>query len=516
MMKKFLPAVFMFILAVSESSALVRLPSIFGDNMVLQQNAIINLWGFASPLEHVLVQMNNQTVECTTSPEGKWKVSFTPMKSDGPFEMIIKGENTIQLKNILIGEVWLCSGQSNMDFPLKKTNDAEKKIGQADFSSIRIFIVKRKVALTPQDDCEGEWLVCSPKTIGDFSGVGYYFGKNLHKELNVPIGLIQSTWGGAPAEAFMSIEVLESDPDFKPILERWEKQLEKYPDLLDEYNRNRESLLQRWIIDSTTAVNKGMAPSRKPNKPEGPGSRNTPAGLYNGMLYPLVPLSLKGVIWYQGEANAGRAHQYRKLFPALIENWRAIWNVGDFSFYFVQLPNLFRQPEPSKSGWAELREAQLLALSVPNTGMAVTIDIGDPVNLHPTNKLDVGYRLSLIAVNNDYGKNDILFSGPIYQSHHKFENKIFLNFKHTGKGLAAKNGNALKGFTIASDDKKFITASAKIEGGQVIVWNDQIKNPVAVRYAWADNPDCNLYNSSNLPASPFRTDDWKEVTFNKK
>lgn len=515
-MKKFLLILFVFITLHVDVSAIVRLPSIFNDNMVLQQNAIINLWGSASPLEHIVVEFNNQIAECDASPEGKWKVELPPIKTGGPFELIIKGNNTIKLKNILIGEVWLCSGQSNMEFPLKKTNDAEKEIAQADFSSIRIFIVKRNAASSPQEDCKGEWVVCSPKTIGDFSGVGYYFGENLHKELNVPIGLIQSTWGGSPAEAWMSNDVLESDPDFKPILERWDKQMKKYPEVLEKYNRNKKSLLKQWIIDSTDAINKGMAPPSKPNTPQGPGSRNTPSGLYNGMLYPLVPLSFKGVIWYQGEANAGRAYQYRKLFPAMIKNWRDLWKAGDFPFYFVQLPNLNRQPEPSKSGWTELREAQLITLTVINTGMAVTIDIGDPINLHPTNKSDVGYRLSLIALNKDYGQTDISFSGPIYHSCNKFENKIYINFKPTGNGLVAKDGSALKGFTIASDDKKFVAASAKIEGDQVIVWSDQIKNPAAVRYAWADNPICNLYNSTNLPASPFRTDDWNEFTFNKK
>jgi len=515
-MKKFLIILFVFFTSQVDVSAIIRLPSVFNDNMVLQQNKIVNLWGFASPHENITVEFNGQVVNGVANAQGNWKVELQPMQAGGPFEMIIKGTNTIILKNILIGEVWICSGQSNMEFPLKKTNDAEKEIAQADLPSIRIFIVKRTCASDMQEDCKGKWQVCSPKTIGDFSGVGYYFGKNLNKELEVPIGLIQATWGGSPAEAWMSNEVLESDSDFKPILERWNNQIKNYPEVLQEYNRDKDSLLKKWFSDSTVAVNKGMAPPRKPNVPEGPGSRNTPSGLFNGMIAPLVSLSFQGVIWYQGEANAGRAFQYRRLFPTLIRNWRQSWNAGEFPFYFVQLPNLFRQPEPSKSGWAELREAQLITLSEPNTGMAVTIDVGDPTNLHPTNKSDVGFRLSLIALNKDYNKKDIVFSGPIYKSFKIGNDKILLQFTHTGNGLISKNGDEIKGFTIASGDKKFVTASAKIEGDQVVVWSDQIKNPVAVRYAWADNPECNLYNGANLPASPFRTDDWEEHTFNKK
>ena len=291
--------------------------------------------------------------------------------------------------------------------------------------------------------------------------------------------------------------------------------MQEYPILFKDFNRDEQKLIDEWKIDSANAVNKGMAPPRRPSKPDGPGTRNQPAGLFNGMIFPLSPFSFQGVIWYQGEANASRAYQYRKLFPALIKNWRALWSEGDFPFFFVQLPNLNREPEPSKSGWAELREAQLMTLSLPNTGMAVTIDVGDPTDLHPKNKFDVGYRLSLIALNKIYTKEEISFSGPIYNSSRKEGNKFLIKFNHVADGLSSKDGEALRGFKIAGENKIFVDASVEIKGDMLIVWNDNVVDPISVRYAWADNPDCNLINSANLPASPFRTDDWPEVTFGK-
>jgi sialate O-acetylesterase len=447
--------------------------------------------------------------------DGSWKINLAPMEAGGPFEFKVEGKNSIILKNVMVGEVWICSGQSNMEFTLQKSDGGEEEISKADFPLIRIFIVKHKVAETPLQFCDGEWQICSPKTISQFSGVAYFFGKNLLKELNVPIGLIQTTWGGSPAEAWMSKEALITEAVFKPILTRWDKKMQEYPLLLEEFNRNEQKLIDAWKVDSADAVNKGMAPPRRPSKPDGPGTRNQPAGLFNGMIFPLAPFSFQGVIWYQGEANASRANQYRKLFPALIKNWRALWSEGDFPFFFVQLPNLNREPEPSKSGWAELREAQLMTLTLPNTSMAVTIDIGDPTNLHPTNKSDVGFRLSLIALSKVYNKEEISFSGPIYNSSRKEGNKFLIKFNHVADGLSSKDGEALRGFKIAGENKIFVDASVEIKGDVLIVWNDNVVDPISVRYAWADNPKCNLINSANLPASPFRTDDWPEVTFGK-
>lgn len=509
--------IFVLLVAISSiASADAKLPKIFGSNMVLQQNSVIKIWGTADPGEKVSVKIGDNESSCTASINGRWNVDLSEMKAGGPFNLVVEGKNKITFSNVLIGEVWLCSGQSNMEYQLKKCNDAEEEIAKANYPLIRIFIVKHKVGDSPLSDIEGEWLLCSPSTIGEFSGVGFYFGKKILEEQNVPVGLVQSTWGGTPAEAWTAKEILESDKDFVPILTRWEKQMQNYPVALEDFNKNGKKLIEEWKVDSANAVSKGMAPPRKPAKPEGPGTRNQPSGLFNGMIYPLAPYTFKGVIWYQGESNASRAYQYRKLFPAMINNWRTLWGNNSLPFYYVQLPNLLRQPEPSKSGWAELREAQLKTLSLQNTGMAVTIDIGDSTNLHPANKKDVGLRLALIALDNVYGKDEYFYSGPILKSFKIEQEKIIISFAHTANGLVAKDGKKLRGLKICGEDKVFFEAKAEVVGNEVVVWNESIKKPTAVRYAWADNPSCNLYNSAMLPASPFRTDDWPEVTFEKR
>jgi sialate O-acetylesterase len=492
----------------------VKLPKIFGNNMVLQQHSVIKIWGFANSGERIKVHIVDNKAECIADSNGKWSIELSQMKAGGPFDLVIEGKNKITLSNVMVGEVWLCSGQSNMEYQLRRCTGSEEEIGKASYPLIRIFIVKHNVAESPLNDVEGEWLLCDPKNIGEFSGVGFFFGKKLFEELNVPIGLIQATWGGTPAEAWTAKNILEPDEDFKPILARWNKQVEEYPTELEEWNRNKDNLLKKWSADSLDAVAKGAARPRKPKRPE-LGTKNQPGGLYNGMIYPLVPLSFQGVIWYQGESNAMRAYQYRKLFPALINNWRAVWGRNELPFYFVQLPNLIRKAAPSQSGWAELREAQLKTLSLHNTGMAVTIDIGDSTNLHPANKTEVGLRLALVALYNVYHRDEFFCSGPIFKSF-KIENgKVIVSFNHTGVGLITKDGKKLRGFKICGEDKVFVDANAEIVANNVVVWCDTIINPVAVRYAWADNPQCNLYNSAMLPASPFRTDDWPEVTFEK-
>lgn len=515
-MKKLILIFLLLQLTVLAQSAKIKLPSIFGDNMVLQQNQKINIWGTAGSGEKISIRICDYSIECVADENGKWKTEIPPMKHGGPFEMTIAAGDTIKLKNILIGEVWLASGQSNMEMQLFKCAGGADEIINANYPSIRFFIVKHKVAAQTMDDCEGEWVECSPKSAKNFSGAAFYFAKNLYEGLQLPVGVIQSTWGGTPAEAWMPVEILNSDPDFKPILERWNKKMDVYPTAIKDYNLSKDKLIAEWRVDSAKAEASGMAPPRKPPVPEGPGNRNTPGGLYNGMIYPLAPFNLRGVIWYQGEANASRAHQYRKLFPTLINNWRELWSNDNLPFYFVQLPNFFRQPEPSKSGWKELREAQLHALKLPNTGMAVTIDIGDPMNLHPENKKDIGLRLSYWALNKIYGKKDVICSGPIYESHEIKGDKIILKFVQMDSPFLIKGGGDLKGFEIAGSDKIFYTANAEINGQNILVWNDKVKSPVSVRYAWSDNPDCNLFNKAGLPASPLRTDDWPEFTFGKK
>jgi sialate O-acetylesterase len=342
--------------------------------------------------------------------------------------------------------------------------------------------------------------------------VAYFFGRYLHKELNVPVGLIHTSWGGTPAEAWTRREVLEANPDCAPILKRYDDAVAKYPQAMKEY----EQKLAEWKEAAQKAKAESTNPPRRPGEPFGPGHPHSPAGLYNAMIAPLIPYGIAGAIWYQGESNAGRAYQYRTLFPDMIKNWRNDWGVGKFPFLFVQLANFMKtKPEPDESAWAELREAQTMTLALPNTGMAVIIDIGDADDIHPKNKQDVGKRLALWALANTYGKK-LVYSGPIYKSMKVDGNSIVLSFDHVGGGLVAKGGEELEGFAIAGSDKKFVWADARINGDTVIVSSDKVSEPVAVRYAWADNPVCNLYNKEELPASPFRTDEWPGVTAENK
>ncbi len=489
----------------------VKLPALISDNMVLQSGAEVPIWGTADPGEEVIVTLGDERIAATADSEGKWMAKLTPMEAGGPFEITIAGNNTVTLHNVLVGEVWVCSGQSNMQWSVSGSVNAEQEIAQSDYPMIRLFTVKRVVANQPLRDTEGSWVTCGPDAVGSFSAAGYFFGRDLHKELNVPVGLIHSSWGGTPAEAWTSLAELESDPEFKSIFDRWEKIFENY----FQAKRQHEQKLAQWKQEAQKAKDEGKPVPRKPRPPLGPGHPHSPGGLYNGMISPLIFYAIKGAIWYRGESNAGRAYQYRKLFPTMIHNWRSSWGQGDFPFLFVQLANYkAAQPLPAESAWAELREAQLMTLSLPNTGMAVTIDIGEAKDIHPKNKQDVGHRLALAALAVAYGR-DVVYSGPIYESMTVERDKVRLRFKHSNGGLLAKGDKQLEGFAIAGQDRKFAWAEAKIEGDAVVVWSNAVPQPIAVRYAWADNPVCNLYNEAGLPASPFRTDNWPGVTVGK-
>jgi sialate O-acetylesterase len=448
----------------------------------------------------------------TADQDGKWAFNMNCPEAGGPYEMTLTGKNAITIKNIMAGEVWVCSGQSNMQWSVKASANPEQEIAEANYPDIRLFTVERKVAQQPQSDCTGSWTSCSPETVPDFSAVAYFFGRELHKRLDVPIGLIHTSWGGTPAEAWTRRDALEADADFEPILTRYDDAIAKYPQAKEEY----EKKLEEWKQAAEKAKAEGEKAPRKPRPPFGPGNPHSPAGLYNAMIAPLIPYGIQGAIWYQGESNAGRAYQYRKLFPAMIKNWRDDWGQGDFPFLFVQLANFMAiKPEPGESAWAELREAQLMTLSLPNTGMAVIIDIGEAEDIHPKNKQDVGKRLALWALAKTHGK-ELVYSGPIYKSMKAEGNQVILNFDHVGGGLVAKADEQLKGFAVAGEDRKFVWADARIDGDTVVVSSEDVSEPVAVRYAWADNPVCNLYNKEGLPASPFRTDDWPGVTVDKK
>ena len=489
----------------------VKLPAIIGDNMVLQRAIDVPIWGWADAGEKVTVTMGDQSKSATACDKGKWMVRLDSMKEGGPTKMTVAGKNTITVENILIGDVWVCSGQSNMGFTVRSAINAEAEIASADYPEIRLFSVPLVGTQEPQYDCKGRWLVCSPETVANFTAVGYFFGRELYKNIKMPVGLINTSWGGSSCEAWVRRDLLEADPAYADLLSSFAKRCAEYDP--EKAKANYEKQKARWKEAVAKAKAEGKPAPRAPRAPRDPRTgQHRPANLYNGMILPILPYAIRGAIWYQGESNAGRAYQYRDLFPKMIKNWRDDWAQGDFPFYFVQLANFMAvKPEPAESAWAELREAQTMTLSHPNTGQAVIIDIGEATDIHPKNKQDVGKRLALWALVKDYGR-DLVYSGPMYKSMKKDGNKIVVSFDHVGGGLVAKGGDTLKGFAIAGDDKKFVWADAKIDGDKIVVSSPDVANPVAVRYAWADNPVCNLYNKEDLPACPFRTDEWPGVT----
>jgi len=638
---KIVLSVFCFLLVfVSRIEAKVSLPKFFSDNMVLQRDMPLKIWGYAAKGETVIVSFNNQEKTVRADKSGKWVVTLDAMKYGGPFQMKILGkDNTIELKNILIGDVWICSGQSNMEWQLKETIDSEIEIKQSANPNIRLLTVEKAIKYKEADDIEnGSWQECNPETSQYFSAVGYYFGKELESELNIPIGLINTSFGGTDIQTWTSWETMLKTDDYKKYVGKTieqsvgynSKNVEKYMDAM----KNEIGLVQEWYKDTQTegwkkmyvpkiwdgdlADDDGVIWFRKevelPGSAEGkPGTfyltpvddadktyingtfigetwswdspriykvpegilragKNTivvrvedvqsmggiygdpdelylevdghnyflagewdykpsvltsqygvktigansfAALLYNGMVKPLVGYGIKGVIWYQGENNDHEAYKYRTLFPNLINDWRSQWGY-DFPFLWVQLAN-YKQinNQPTDSNWAELREAQNMALRLPRTGQAVITDIGEADDIHPRNKKDVSHRLFLNALKTAYEK-DIFSMGPVYDSMKKEGNKIILKFTNTGTGLSTSDKDKygyVKGFTIAGEDEKFVWAKAYIEGNNIVVFSEKIDNPVSVRYGWADNPhDNNLINSSGLLASPFRTDNWKGIT----
>ena len=488
-------------------SAQLRLPAIISDNMILQQNAKVALWGWGQPGEKVIIvnDWNNKTVTTIADASGKWLTYVTTTKAGGPYRLTFKSSNTIEVKNILFGEVWLSSGQSNMEFFVGKIANSSytgvvnysEVIKDANHPGIRLIDVPNKVADEPLADFKGEWKLCNSKTIDTFSAVAYFFAREINKATGFPVGIINSTWGGTPAESWTKKEVLQADADLDPILVRYQKALDAFPSESEKY----KATLAAWRSDSSKT--KGAAP----RGPMGPNSNRSPAKLYNGMIVPIEPYTIKGVIWYQGESNADRAFQYRKLFPAMINNWRSDWSNPKLPFYFVQI-------SPHRSQNPEIRDAQLYVYRhLPYTGIAVTTDNGDSLNIHPRNKELVGKRLSLWALHNEYGQKNLVVSGPLYKSMKVEGNMIRISFDFD-KGLVAKDGD-LKEFTIAGEDEKFVPANARIEGNTVVVRSDEVNHPKAVRFAWSNVPHPNLYNGAGLPASPFRTDNWKLITEGK-
>ncbi len=650
-------------------SSELRLAALFTDHMVLQRDRKIPVWGWATPSSQVSVTLSGVTETVKTNRNGKWMAYLAPMSAGGPYTMTVSGSKTLTFNDVLVGDVWLASGQSNMWWPVKSgaygvvNRDAE--VAAAHYPNLRLYTVPQDTSFTPRSTVEGgDWTACTPETVGTFSAVAYFFGREMHQTQGVPVGLIHSSWGGTLCEAWTSADALEKLPDFKRKLDqmaaeaphmeeaqatydqamaRWNEKLGSYDkgyvdgvpewadrrldtvewrtmtlpgvwenqgyadldgfmwyrkvlELPDDWTgkdltlslgaindmdrtffngtlvgKNEESgqaaTFRNYTVPGDLVVphvnvvairvydmgNVGglqgaeedmyvtlagdseaarvplagiwqnrpsaylreMAPQPTPPllRADDP---HVPTVLYNAMIAPLVPYGIKGAIWYQGESNVNRAHQYRALFPAMINDWRSAWGQGDFPFLYVQLAN-FLQPveEPAESEWAELREAQDLTLATPNTGMATIIDIGEADDIHPQNKQDVGKRLSLWARHVAHGEN-VVYSGPRYAGHHVEGAAVRIDFEQLGGGLRTPDSAPLAGFAIAGADHRFVWADARIDGDSVVVSSPSVPQPVAVRYGWANNPECNLYNQAGLPAAPFRTDTWPGVTVANK
>lgn len=504
----FILASVVLVVLASPGSAAVRLPRIFGDHMVLQREMPLAVWGWADPGEKVAVDLGGQKAETAADAAGRWKVALPPMKSGGPLKMTVSGKNRLVIEDILIGEVWLCSGQSNMEWILKNTDNAEDAIRAADVPEMRLLTVERRASPQPLPDVKGAWAACTPETAGGFSAVGYYFGRKIYGELKVPIGLINSSWGGTliecwtPAGGFelgagleKSIQqIQQADQDFRRLL----------PAALDD--------IENWTAATRKALKQGRPIPLLPEWPKHPiyseGFPEKPTALYNGMIHPLVPYPIRGALWYQGEANAisKDGMLYYEKMKALIGGWRKAWGEGDFPFYFVEIAPLAAAYEGNDL--PKLWDAQRASLSIPNTGMAVTTDIANLKDIHPRNKLDVGNRLALWALAKDYGRKDLVFSGPLYKSMEIKDGRAVISFDHTGKGLIVSGGGDLSWWEIAGPDRIFKKAQARIDGDKVIVWSDAVPGPEAVRLGWHRDAQPNLINSAGLPASPFRTDDW--------
>jgi sialate O-acetylesterase len=628
------------------------LPTVFSGHMVLQQGREIHVWGKADPSEKITADLAGRTSSGTTDLQGNWSVRLPALSAGGPFTLIVRGKKQIVIKDVMIGEVWIASGQSNMTYSLDGAQNSATEVPKANYPQIRLFTVPRKIALTPQEDTpSAHWEICSPDTAKRFSAVAYFFARKIHQDLNIPVGVIESAWPGTTIQEWIAPDVLRADPDLKDVGEEWDhatpaqKKFAQNPVAFDlefddfelisaapgsasktlanfddgtsrlatggsfsfswadagdgsfdldspgrgatgfaarvkgQLDGTQDSILTaNYRLDGSTEALTPYAGirfwvrgngwfrfrSKQPTitdyddyatpllkatprwqpvtvwfrdlRQDGWGVVKdfTPAtltgfsiecltalgyppmpvsGLYQGMITPLLGYGVRGALWYQGESNALKAHQYRKLLPDLIQNWRVAFHQSDLEFLIVQLPNHGAIPgEPAESAWAELREAQLMTVNrLPHTGLAVTIDVGDSADLHPPRKMEVGERLALWAMGTTY-KEPIEYSGPLYESMQIAGGELHLHFTHVGGGLDARGDTQLQGFAVAGSDHKFHWADARIVGDIVVASSRDVPNPVAVRYAWADSPTCNLFNKEGLPASPFRTDDWPGIT----
>ena len=494
----------------------VSLPDVIADGMVLQQKQKVPIWGTADPDEAVTVRFAGQSKKTTAATDGRWLVKLDPLSANStPATMTISGNNTIELTNILVGEVWLVAGQSNMQRLLGETANGDAAIAAADHPRIRLFNVSRQVAFKHAPPPLARWQVCSPQTIKDFSAAGYYFGVELENELHVPIGLINSSYGGSQAEAWTPVEYLLASDDLRPTVERTKTWDEERPRVRVEY----DEALKKWRAEADKAIAAGARPTPSPAVPDALREYRIASSIYNGMIAPLIPFYIRGAIWYQGESNEARAQQYEILLPTMIRAWRERWGESNFPFGIVQLPN-YRdsKPEPADEPWSYVREAQRrTAMNTPHAGLIVTIDIGEAHDIHPKNKLDVGKRMARWALAEVYGWK-LTKSGPVFREAKRAGSKMVLKFDVAGDGLKIRDGDKLDEFAVAGADHKWHWANAKITGKDVIeVWSDAVPQPVAVRYAFNNNPrHPNLTNETGLPAAPFRTDNWPGPTDGKR
>ena len=498
-------------------SAAIVLAPLFQDHAVLQQGKPVPVWGKADPGEHVAVAFSGQTGSATAAPDGSWTVILPALTmSTVGADLVVTGQaqDLVTLHDVLVGEVWLCSGQSNMEFMLYdhkgttfRVDNYLQEVAAANYPMIRQFLVKRDAKLTPQDSVGGAWAVCSPDTASNFTAVGYFFAREIFRKTGMPIGIIDSTWGGTPVEAWMSPAAVESSPAFAVIKTRYADAVANAPAGRAKF----EADLAAWTAAQAEANRKGkaaqagFAKKSKPREYREDQLQYAPSGLFNAMINPLLPYALKGVLWYQGESNSERTSEYHALFAAMITAWRSHFGQGDVPFYFVQLAN-FNANGPANTNYAFLREAQAQTLSLPNTGMAVTIDIGIPTNIHPTNKQEVGRRLSLIAMSELYGgTTDYL--GPMFSTATPEGTAMRVHFTNAAMGLIARD-RPVGSLELAGADKVFHPATGKIMGDTLLVSSPLVPAPVAVRYAFRNAPDANLYNGDGLPAVPFRSDTW--------
>jgi sialate O-acetylesterase len=473
----------------------VTVPALLADHMVVQRGLPVHIWGMAAPHEAVSVTFRGETKLCAADDDGRWSVYLSPGEAGGPFPMSIKATNAITLNDILVGDVWVASGQSNMELAMKWVKNADAEIAAAQYPKIRLFMVKQKPADYPLENVDSKgWAACTPETVADSSAVAYFFARHLQQKLGVPVGLIESFWGGTAAESWTSLHALSADAALMPVFAARAKTLDTQATMVLRLQKEEHEYQQ--AAEQAKAEGKPL-----PGRQWHPDfAAWAPAALYNGMIAPLTPFAIRGVIWYQGEANASpdRASLYARLFPTMIRDWRNQWGEGDFPFLFVQIANWNTEPGEL---WPEVRDAQRQALALKNTGMAVTIDIGDPADIHPKNKQDVALRLALAARAIAFGEK-LEWSGPLYRQVTHEEHALRVWFDHAG-GLMAK-GAEVTGFEVAGADGKYSPAEAKIEGESVIVSSATVPAPVSVRYAWAANPNCNLFNKEGLPASPFQ------------